>query len=426
MSAAQPDSSRNGRSARRCWPMYSASVTQGTSTEMTHEVTGTSERDVRYLLVALQRAVSDATPLSLDLSSLDEGNPSPRRVSPWWVSSFSNLLEGRFCDLPLRVALPTARGVRLQLLRGGFYYALAQRPGPVEYTACDDASEAALSDSAGTWTPRKGPVLFREASGTPVGGRSYLYANTHSRAESGYFRRYEGSAAFPFLGNVIPRPRESSGIEVRQMFLLAACETLVEVLDNISTHAFNRLDASFDAAWLGSTIVDRARSCLLVGFTAGGTDSHDRLHFVALDNGFGIPRTMRWKHTASLRLTESASIMECVLRERLTDRDIDGHAGAGLWCLCSLARFAGGTIAVTSEDDLSDGRSATRVLIGVPPTGADDQSLHVERRSASLPWRGTTVHVQIRIPRLEGVDERQLRELRDRLYRYSTARPQPV
>ena len=406
--------------------MYSASVTRGTTTEMSHEVTGTGERDVRDLLVALRRAVSDDAPLGLDFSSLDEGNPSPRRVSPWWVSSLTNLLAGRFCDLPLRVALPAARGVRLQLLRGGFYYALAQRSGPVDYTACDDASEAALSASTGTWTPRKGPVLFKEASGTPVGGRSYIYANTHSRAESGYFRRYEGSAAFPFLGDVIPRRRESTGSEVREMFLISACETLVEVLDNISTHAFNCLDSSFDAAWLGPMIVDRARSCLLVGLTAGGTDSHDRLHFVALDNGFGIPRTMRWKHAAPLRLTESASIMECVLRERLTDREIDGHAGAGLWCLCSLARFAGGAIAVTSEDDLGDGRSATRILISVPPAGAHDPSLQVERRSAPLPWRGTTVHMQIRIPRLEGADERQLRELRDKLYRYRIARPQPV
>ena len=402
--------------------MYSASVTQGTTTEVAHGVTGTGERDVRELLGALRRAACDGAPLGLDLTALDEGNTSPRRVSPWWVSSLSNLLLGHFCDVPLRVGLPAARSVQLQLLRGGLYYSLAQRPGPVDYTASDDGSEAALGSSRGSWTPRRGPVLFEEASGTPVAGRSYLYANTHSRAESGYFRRYEGSAAFPFLGDVIPRPREGTGSEVREMFLLAACETLVEVLDNISTHAFNRLDASFDASWLAPTIVDRARSCLLVGLTTGGADSHDRLHFVAFDNGFGIPRTMRWKHTTPLQLRESASIMECVLRERLTDREIDGHAGAGLWCLCRLARFAGGTISVTSEDDLSDGQSATRILIGVPPAGAEDPSPQISQPSAPLPWRGTTVHVQIRIPRLEGVDERQLSELRDNLYRYRAAR----
>jgi hypothetical protein len=172
-------------------------------------------------------------------------------------------------------------------------------------------------------------------------------------------------------------------------------------------------------------VVDRARSCLLVGVTTGGADSYDRLHFIALDNGFGIPRTMRWKHPVPLRSTGAADIVERVLRERLTDRDIDGHAGGGLWCLSVLAGFAGGTIWVTTEDDRSDGQSATRIQVDVPALRSDDQSLKVERRSAQMPWRGTTVRVQIRIPRLEDADEHQLREFQDRLYRSSSAVPQP-
>ena len=406
--------------------MYSTVVTQGTLTEATHRVTGTAESDVQELLAHLQRASSDGAPLGLDLRSLDEGNAAARRVGPWWVSSVTNLLTGHFSDLPLRVALPAARGVQLQLLRSGLYHALAQRSGSVEHMESSDLAEDALRYSAGAWTPKTGPVLFGEASGTPVSERSYLYANTHARAESGYFRRYEGSAAFPFLGNIIPRPLESAGGEVRQLFLLWACKALVEVLDNFSTHAFNRLDARFHADWLGPSVVDRARSCLLVGVTTGGTDSCDRLHFIALDNGFGIPRTMRWKHPVPLRSTKSADIIECVLRERLTNRNIDGHAGGGLWCLSVLAQFAGGTIWVTSEDDLSDGHSATRIQIEVPANSSEDQSLQVGRRSTQLPWRGTEVHIKIRIPRLEDVDDHQLREFRNRLYRNSSIVPQPV
>ncbi len=405
--------------------MYSTSVTQGTLTEATHRVTGTSERDVQDLLVCLQRALSDGAPLGLDLRSLDDGRASARRVGPWWASSVTNLLAGHFSDLPLRVALPAARGVHLQLLRGGLYHALAQRPGHLECAASNGFAENALKCSAGNWTPKTGPVLFGEASGTPVSERSYLYANTHARAESGYFRRYEGSAAFPFLGEIIPKPGAGAGREAHRMFLLWACRALMEVLDNFSTHAFNRLDTGFDADWLGPMVVNRARSCLLVGVTTGGTDSYDRLHFIALDNGFGIPRTMRWKHPTSLKSAESADIVERVLRERLTDRNIDGHAGGGLWCLSVLAEFAGGTIWVTSEDDLSDGQSATRVQVDVPAIGSDDQSLQVERRIAQLPWRGTTVHVKIRIPRLEDVHEHQLNEFRSRLYRSSSV-PQPV
>ena len=322
--------------------------------------------------------------------------------------------------------MPVARGAQLQLLRGGLYHALAQRPGHVDYTASNGFVEDALRSSAGAWTPRTGPVLFGEASGTPVSERSYLYANTHTRAESGYWRRYEGSAAFPFLGEIIPLPLSSAGREVHQMFVLWACKALVEVLDNFSTHAFNRIDTSFDADWLGPMVVDRARSCLLVGVTTGGTDSYDRLHFIALDNGFGIPRTMRWRHPTPLRSARSTDIVECVLRKRLTDRNIDGHAGGGLWCLSVLAEFAGGTIWVTSEDDLSGGQNATRVQVDVPAIKAGDQALQVERRSTPLPWRGTTVHVQIRIPRTEDVDEHHLREFRDRLYRCSSAASQPA
>ena len=403
-------------------------MAQGTLTETAHEVTGTADRDVQNLLAALRRAASNDAPLDLDMSALDKGNASARRVGPWWIASVTNLLAGRFSDLPLRITLPAERGVQLQLLRGGLYQALAQRPGSVDYTVIDGTSEAALEASTGAWTPQKGPVpvLFEEASGTHAGGRSYLYANTHSRAESGYFRRYQGSAAFPFLGDAIPRPLASAGRELHQMFLLSACEALVEVLDNFSSHAFNRLVSSFDADWLGPTIIDRARSCLLVSVTTGGTNSYDRLHFIALDNGFGIPRTMRWKHRVPLQSSASADIVECVLRERLTGREIDGHAGAGLWCLSGLASFAGGTISVISEDDLSDGQSATRIQVDVPAIRAEDQSARFDRRRARLPWRGTTIHVQIRIPRLEDVDQRQLEEFRRKLYRYRTAVPQPA
>ena len=405
--------------------MYSTSVAQVTLTEATHRVTGTAERDVQEILACLRRAFSDSAPLCLDLRSLDEGNASARRVGLWWVSSVTNLLAGHFSDLPLRVAMPAARGVQLQLLRGGLYHALAQRPGRVDYTTCNGLTEDALRSSTGAWAPKTGPVLFGEASGTPVSERSYLYANTHARAESGYFRRYEGSAAFPFLGEIIPKPVAGAGREAHGMFLLWACRALMEVLDNFSTHAFNRLDAGFDADWLGPMVVERARSCLLVGVTTGGADSYDRLHFVALDNGFGIPRTMRWRHPASLRSTGSADIVERVLRERLTDRNIDGHAGGGLWCLSVLAGFAGGTIWVISEDDLSEGQGATRVQVDVPALGSGDQSLRVGRRSTPLPWRGTTVHVQIRVPRLEDADEYRLREFQDRLYRNSSV-PQPA
>ena len=392
---------------------------------ISHEVTGTGEREVRSLLDALRRADAADTQFGLDLTGFDVGNASQRRLSPAWLAVVSNLLMGRFSDLPIRVALPEAPSARKQLLRGAFYFALAQRPGPVEFAAHGDASAQVLSSSKGIWAPRRGPVpvLLEEAAGTRLAERAYLYANTHSRAESGYFRRYEGSAAFPFLGEAVPRPQGRMGDALRSEFLSATCETLAEVLDNMSTHAFNLRDPEFTSDWLGPSIVERSRSCLLVSLTTGGTDSCDRLHFVALDNGFGIPRTMRWQHPDSLDRVNAADIVECVLRSRLTDRAVDGHNGAGLWCLYGLARFAGGTITVTSEDDLSNGQAATQLAIRVPAVGSAESTPHVQKRSVPVPWRGTTVQLQVRVPRLDNLAQDQIIEARDNLHRYWAAWP---
>lgn len=393
---------------------------------ISHEVVSTGEREIRSLLDALCRADAAETPLGLDLTGFDLGNASRRRLSPSWLAVVSNLLMGRFSDLPIRVALPEASSARFQLLRGAFYFALAQRPGPVELASHGDASADALNSSKGIWAPRRGPVpvLLEEAAGTRLAERAFLYANTHSRAESGYFRRYEGSAAFPFLGEAIPRPQGRMGDALRSEFLSATCEALAEVLDNISTHAFNLRDPEFGSDWLGPAIADRSRSCLLVSLTTGGTGSGDRLHFLAFDNGFGIPRTMRWQHPDSLFRAEAADIVECVLRSRLTDRAVDGHNGAGLWCLYGLARFAGGTITVTSEDDLSDGRAATQLAVRVPAVGSAETTPHVQKRSLPVPWRGTTIQLQVRVPRLDHFAQDQIIEARDNLHRYRAAWPQ--
>lgn len=393
---------------------------------ISHGVNGTGESEVQCLLEAFCRADAEGTRLSLDLTGFDRGNASQRRLSPAWLAVVSNLLMGRFSDLPIRVALPEAPSARIQLLRGAFYFALAQRPGPVAFASHDDASAAALNPSRGTWAPRRGPVpvLLEEAAGTRLAERAYLYANTHSRAEAGYFRRYEGSAAFPFLGEAIPRPRGQLGDALRSEFLSATCETLAEVLDNISTHAFNLREPEFRSDWLGRSIVDRARSCLLVSLTTGGTNSCDRLHFLAFDNGFGIPRTMRWQHPDSLRGVEAADIVERVLRSRLTDRAVEGHNGAGLWCLYGLARFAGGTVTVTTEDDLSDGHAAAQLVMRVPAVGSVESTPHPQKRSVPVPWRGTTVQLQVRVPRLDHLDQHQISEARDNLHRYRAAWPQ--
>jgi hypothetical protein len=382
-----------------------------------HSVAGTGLADRRTLLGALARADAERTRLRLDLSALDEGNPSKRRLNGWWIAAMSNLLLGRYGALPVAVVLPRSNSIQVQLLRGAFYFSLAQRKGSVDYADQTDRSRQLLESSRGDWAPRNGPVLFPVADGARLEDRTYLYANTHVRAEPGYYRRYEASAAFPWLGDVVPRASTSQGDFVRQSFLSAICDTFAEVMDNTSTHAFNLRDASFAAGWLGPTVVETARSCLMVSLTTGGQGSHDRLHFLALDNGFGVPRTLRWQHPRPLRHDASGQLMMRVLQRRLSNREITGHNGAGLWFLHGLARFAGGTLTLIAEDDLSDGRAAARVTAKVPSVESGLVSTW-DADVVDAPIRGTLVHLQMKVPTLNGLDPAQLTEKLEEFRRY--------
>ena len=405
-------------------PSNSPTLFDGRTLE--HLVGGTSEPEMEALLAALRSAEAEAATLCVDFSPLDRSGASHRRLNTTWILACANLLLGRYSTVPIRVVLPKHRSVHLQLLRHTLYFAIAQRQSKYAVSDSDAEKDQVLTRCSGTWSPRRGPVLFEEAPGTRLAQRSYLYANTHARAEPGYFRRYQGSAAFPWLGEVVPRPTNCAGSEVRESFLTETSTSMIEVLDNVSTHAFNLLDNEFRAEWLEPGIGRQARSCLMVSMTKGGRDSHDRLHVVVADNGLGIGRTMRWKHSAAVQNTDDVKIIECVLRQRLTYRDIDGHNGVGLWCLQDLARIAGGTITVTSEDELSGGTAAAQVEMTIAATGSNHQRPVIDARRIDVPWRGTTVHVQLRVPKLENMKSDQLDALRDRIYGRRAAQPQIV
>ena len=130
---------------------------------------------------------------------------------------------------------------------------------------------------------------FPVADGDKLEERIYLREHLSVRAEPGYYRRYQASAAFPWLGNVFQITQPPASGVVWDDFIYRCSETFAEVMDNISSHAFNLRDSSFVGGWLGTSIVNRARSSLIISATTGGQGSHDRLHFLAIDNGFSIP-----------------------------------------------------------------------------------------------------------------------------------------
>ncbi|WP_419840791.1 hypothetical protein [Candidatus Poriferisodalis sp.] len=79
---------------------------------------------------------------------------------------------------------------------------------------------------------------------------------------------------------------------------------------------------------------------------------------------------------------------------------------------------------MTSEDDLSNGQAATQLAIGVPAVGSAESTPYVQKRSVPVPWRGTTIQLQVRVPRLDDLAQDQIIEARDNLHRYRAAWPQ--
>lgn len=336
--------------------------------------------------------------MRIDLSALDAGNASQRRLDHVWLISAANLLLGKYNHLPMHIALPREHGIQLQLQRNAFYSALAQRQGETSCSELDENSAATLELCRKPWSQDDGPFLFDEAAGAELDGKTHLYTNTHQKAEPGYFRRYfHPAVAFPWLGDSVSRPSTGSA-KTREDFVDEASSALIEVLDNFSKHAFNWLDRDFSADWLGPGIVHGARSGLVASVTKGGTGSRDRLYFLAFDNGFCIPRTMRWQHPRELEQETAEHITEQVLRERLIARGFEGHCGAGLWQLGELVKVDGGRITVITEDDQSQDRCAVRIDAQVTKH-AGQPDLECEHSRLSVPWRGTTIRVMANIPR---------------------------
>jgi hypothetical protein len=385
-----------------------------------HAITGTGASERKRMLSALVTADFGGERLHLDLSPLDRAGASKRRLSPtWWIPALSNLLTARYGNLDLRVTLPEEHGVRLQLLRGGLYFALAQRTGPTRMVKQDEATRRLLEASSGTWNSTDGEnVLFPVADGYQADDRLFLYSNTHFKCEPGYFRKFQGSAAFPWLRSAIPRPVDREARSVWQGFLASVSEGFAEVLDNESVHAFNLRDIRFQAGWLGSTVVERSRSCLLVSTTKGGKNSHDRLYFLSLDNGFGLARTLRWQHPDELIHDSAADIVERIFTHKLSERNVPGHNGAGLWYLHDLLAQAGGTITVLTEDDQSDGQRAVRLQLSMPPPDEPRNGIECTRWSEQIPFRGTLIHTQLEVPRIEDASSRTLASRAESFYRF--------
>lgn len=343
----------------------------------------------------LRWAQSEREPFDLDLSERSSpslGNPSAVRLHIPSVMALANLLVGAFRDVPVTVRLPAARGLNLQLARGGFFFALANREA-VKWV--DDVPDE-WDDTNIAWAHPFHPDdsdMLREAL---VSVRDLEQESWVIRAA---FQRYLLSVIHPHLRPAPSLHRELSfvagrwlsgrlgvkpGMEMERT--LAEClEILYQIVVNVPDHASLRRQPH--GCSLGQVYAT----------LGGGRESHNRLHFSVLDNGVGLPSRVNSLYSDRERSAEEA-VSDAVMG-RLPRRT--GGRGIGL----NLVReIASGYVA--GERDVG---GASRVCI-VTQADAADSAMVLDWHSggeapetatlAYLPIQGTLVSVSL------GLDKR--------------------
>lgn len=240
----------------------------------------------------------------LDLSEeaiASAGSVSALRLSIPSVMTLANLLVGRFRDVSVTVRLPRSRGLNLQLARGGFFYALANR-GNVEWS---DGVPDEWDDTKIAWANRFHPddsAMLREAL---VSVRDLEQQSWIIRAA---FQRYLLSLIHPHHRPAVSLHSELSLVAGRwlsgrlgrstsgemQKTLADCLEVFYQIVVNVPDHAALRREAG--GCSLGQTYVT----------LGGGRESHNRLHFSVLDNGKGLPRRVNELYRDRRRSSEQA------------------------------------------------------------------------------------------------------------------------
>ena len=213
----------------------------------------------------------------------------------------SNLLVGRFRDVPVTVRIPDSRGLNLQLARGGFFFALANRP------LVNWAGEAPerWSRTARSWVHPFHPSDAEMRRQALVDVKDPEHESWVVRAA---FQRYLLSVMHPHN-----RPARHLRHDLRQIAgrwlssrlhitpgsemvgTLADClEVFYQIVVNVPDHASLRSEPT--GCSLGQVYAT----------LGGGRDSHNRLHFTILDNGVGLPHRVRILYTDRLRTAEQA------------------------------------------------------------------------------------------------------------------------
>ena len=236
-----------------------------------------------------------------DQAVAGSARPSAVRLSIPSVMVVSNLLVGRFRDVPVAVQIPETRGLNLQLARGGFFYALANRPrvswageAPEQWSRAAKAwvhpfhpSDAAMRREAlvDVKDPEHDSWVVRAAF------QRYLLSVMHPHNRPARHLRHDlRQVAGRWLSS---RLHVKPGSEM--VGTLTDClEVFYQIVVNVPDHA--SLRSSPAGCSLGQVYAT----------LGGGRESHNRLHFTVLDNGVGLPRRVSILYKDRARGAEEA------------------------------------------------------------------------------------------------------------------------
>ncbi|WP_420445934.1 ATP-binding protein [Candidatus Poriferisodalis sp.] len=342
----------------------------------------------------------------LDLSeeaSPDLGNPSAVRLYIPSVMALANLLVGCFRDVPVTIRLPASRGLNLQLARGGFFYALANR-GPVRWL---DGVPSEWDDTKIAWAQSFHPDdsemlrealvcvrdLEQESWVIRAAFQRYLLSviHPHHRPASSLHRELSLVAGRWLSGRLGVKP----GSEMRRT--LADClEVFYQIVVNVPDHAALRRNRS--GCSLGQVYAT----------LGGGRESYNRLHFSVIDNGVGLPSRVNDLYGDRKRSAED-SVRDAVMG-RLPRRT--GGRGIGLNLVREIAseyragdRGVGGAsrICIVTQGDSTDSATVLDWHSGgeVPEVSTVPY----------LPIRGTLVWVSLGLDRRTPDDDPHQLEL---------------
>ncbi|MDE0701413.1 MAG: ATP-binding protein [Acidimicrobiaceae bacterium] len=252
----------------------------------------------------LREAERSGSTCVLDVSDqavAGSASPSAVRLSIPSVMVISNLLMGRFRNVPVALRVPQSRSINLQLARGGFFFALANRSGVI----WDEQQPEEWSRTAKDWVNPFHPSDERMRREVLVDVKD---PETDSWVVRAAFQRYLLSVMHPHN-----RPARHLRRDLRQIAgrwlssrlhvtpgsdmvstLHDCLEVFYQIVVNVPDHA--SLRSQEDGCSLGQVYAT----------LGGGRDSHNRLHFTVLDNGLGIPRRVRSIYKDRERTAEDA------------------------------------------------------------------------------------------------------------------------